>query len=181
VVIGDVAGHGLAAAVVMGRVRSVLRAYALEDHPPDEVLTLVDRKVRHFEVGTMVTVACAIAMPPYDEFDVVSSGHPPPVLVVPDEPAGLVDIRVAPPLGAGIGGSKPPTRVSLSPGGALVLYTDGLVERRGEALDVGLARLCRAISADSPETICRTVMHELVGSANPEDDIAMIVVSRTKE
>jgi hypothetical protein len=69
----------------------------------------------------------------------------------------------------------------LSPGGALVLYTDGLVERRGEALDVGLARLCRAISADSPETICRTVMHELVGSANPEDDIAMIVVSRTKE
>jgi hypothetical protein len=178
VVIGDVAGHGLAAAVVMGRVRSALRAYALEDHPPEEVLRLVNRKVRHFEVGTMVTVACAIAMPPYDKFDIVAAGHLPPVLAVPGEPAASVDIRVAPPLGAGTGDAKPPTKVSLPPGGALVLYTDGLIERRGEVLDVGLGRLCRAVTADSSEIVCRTVMHDLIGSRSPEDDVAMIVVSR---
>jgi phosphoserine phosphatase RsbU/P len=180
VVIGDVAGHGLQAAVVMGRVRSALRAYALEDHSPEEVLRLTDRKVRHFEVDAMVTVACAIAMPPYDAFDIVAAGHPPPVLVVPDKPAALVDIRVVPPLGAGTGGTKPPTRVSLTVGASLVFYTDGLIERRGEALDLGFSRLCRAIKDDSPESICRTVMHELVGSQNPEDDIAMIVVSRSR-
>jgi putative methionine-R-sulfoxide reductase with GAF domain len=179
VVIGDVAGHGLAAAVVMGRVRSALRAYALEDHPPDEVLKLVDRKVRHFEVGTLVTVACAIAMPPYNQFDVVAAGHLPPVVVVPGQPAALVDVNVVPPLGAGSGGKRPTLAVPLAPGGSLVLYTDGLVERRGEALDVGLARLCSVVSSDSPAAICRTVMHELVGSESREDDIAMIVVTRT--
>jgi phosphoserine phosphatase RsbU/P len=181
VVIGDVAGHGLAAAVVMGRVRSALRAYALEDHPPEEVLRLVDRKVRHFEVGAMATVACAIAMPPFDHFDVVAAGHPPPVLVLPGEAASLVDIAVVPPLGAGTGGAKAPTRVPLPPGAALVLYTDGLVERRGEVIDVGFARLCQAITADGPEAVCRTVMHDLVGSQSPEDDIAMIVVSRERK
>jgi phosphoserine phosphatase RsbU/P len=180
VVIGDVAGHGLGAAVVMGRVRSALRAYALEGHAPAAVLRLVDRKVRHFEVGAMVTVACAVAVPPYAEFDIVVAGHPPPVRVVPGEPAGLVDVRVTPPLGSGPGDPKLPTKVSLPPGGSLVLYTDGLIERRTESLDVGLGRLCQAVTADTPETICRVVMHELVGSRNPEDDIAMIVVSRAR-
>ena len=70
--------RSMAAAVVMGRVRSALRAYALEGHSPDEVLRLVDRKVRHFEIGVMVTVAGAIALPPYDDFEVVAAGHPPP-------------------------------------------------------------------------------------------------------
>src|SRR5438270_70639 len=74
VVMGDVAGHGLGAAVVMGRVRSALRAYALENHPPDEVVRLVDHKVAHFEVGTLVTLACAASPPPYDHFDLVTAG-----------------------------------------------------------------------------------------------------------
>ena len=178
VVIGDVAGHGLSAAVVMGRVRSALRSYALEDHSPDQVLALTDRKVRHFEVGSMVTVACAVAVPPYDEFAIVSAGHPPPVLVVPGQPAALVDIDVLPPLGAGPGRPKSLVEVSLPPGGSLVLYTDGLVERRVESIDLGLDRLCHAVEPTNPEAICRTVMHELVGSDNPEDDIAMIVVGR---
>jgi hypothetical protein len=181
VVIGDVAGHGLPAAVVMGRVRSALRAYALENHPPDEVLRLTDLKVRHFELGAMVTVACAVALPPYDEFDIVAAGHPPPVLAVPGQAAELVDLRVVPPLGAGSGAKKPPTTAHLPVGGSLVLYTDGLIERRGESIDVGLARLCGVVTPDGPETICRTVMHEMIGSQSPEDDIAMIVVSRTGE
>lgn len=61
----------------------------------------------------------------------------------------------------------------------LVLYTDGLVERRDEDIDVGLARLRHTLTADNPETVCRTVMHELVGSHRPDDDVAMIVVRRT--
>ncbi|MGH9016286.1 MAG: PP2C family protein-serine/threonine phosphatase [Acidimicrobiales bacterium] len=179
VVIGDVAGHGLAAAVVMGRIRSTLRAYALEDHPPDEVLRLVDRKVRRFEIGTIATVACAVSLPPYEVFDVVTAGHLPPVLVAPDGPAATVDLNVAPPLGAGSPAARAPARVAVPEGGALVLYTDGLIERRGETLDVGLDRLCRAVVADRPEAICGTVMHELVGSQNLDDDVAMIVASRT--
>jgi len=143
------------------------------------VLRLVDRKVRHFEVGTMVTVACAASAPPYHQFQVAAAGHLPPVLALPGRPARLVDIDVLPPLGIGSGVRQPPTTFSLPAGGVLVFYTDGLVERRGEDFDVGLTRLCAAITAESPETVCRTVMHEMIGSYKPEDDVAMIAMRRT--
>jgi phosphoserine phosphatase RsbU/P len=181
VVIGDVAGHGLEAAVVMGRVRSALRAYALEDHPPDEVVRLVDRKVRHFEVGTMITLACAASAPPYDRFQVVSAGHPPPVVVAPGRPASLVDLDVLPPLGSVYDFRRAPTTVALPLGGAMVFYTDGLVERRGEHLDTGFARLVAAVTADGAESICRAVMHDMIGSQRPEDDVAMIALRRTND
>ena len=179
VVVGDVAGHGLSAAVVMGRIRSTVRAYALEDYPPEEVLRLVDRKVQHFEVGTLITLVCAVSKAPFNEFQIVSAGHPPPVLAEPGRPAILVDIDVRPPLGIGSSFERPPTMVSLPIGGVLVFYTDGLYERRGEHLDVGLARLCSAVTTDSPERICRTVMNKMVGSRRPEDDIAMVALRRT--
>ena len=180
VVIGDVAGHGLPAAVVMGRVRSTVRAYALEEYPPDDVLGLVDRKVQHFEVDTMITLECAVSRPPYDQFQIVSAGHPPPILAMSDQPATIVDIDVRPPLGIGSGRQPAPTTLSLPRGGVLVLYTDGVVERRGEGLDVGLERLRAAVSADEPEGVCRTVMREMVGSYRPEDDVALVVVQRTE-
>ena len=179
VVIGDVAGHGLVAAVVMGRVRSALRSYALEDYPPDEVLRLVDRKVRHFEVGAIVTAACAVSSPPYDQFQVVAAGHPPPVLAVPGQVARLMDVDVRPPLGVGTEAKHLPTTFSLAPGGVLVLYTDGLVERRDEVLDVGLARLCAAVTVERPEIVCRNVMREMIGSQNAQDDVAVIALRRT--
>ena len=181
VVIGDVAGHGLPAAVIMGRVRSAVRSYALEDHPVDEVLRLVDRKVRHFEVGHMVTVSLATSAPPYDSIQVVSAGHPPPILAVAGRPATLVEVDVLPPLGVGSGRRAAPTEVPLSLGSVLVLYTDGLIERRGEDLNTGLARLCAVVSADHPESVCRAVMHAMVGSYRTEDDVAMLALRRTDQ
>ena len=88
IVVGDVAGHGIQASVVMGRIRSALRAYSLLDLPPEEVLRLVDRKVDHFEIGTIATVACAVTDSPYDTMTVALAGHPPPVVAAPGEPAG---------------------------------------------------------------------------------------------
>ncbi len=163
----------------MGRVRSALRSYALEDYPPDEVLRLVDRKVRHFEVGALLTATCAVSSPPYDQFQVVVAGHPPPVLAVPGQVARLVDVDVRPPLGVGTEVNHLPTTILLPPGGVLVLYTDGLVERRHEVLDVGFARLCAAVTVEHPEIVCRHVMRKMVGSHKAQDDVAVIALRRT--
>jgi sigma-B regulation protein RsbU (phosphoserine phosphatase) len=128
---------------------------------------LVDRKVRHFEVDAMVTPGCAASLPPYDRFEGVSAGHLPPVVAAPGRPASLVDLDVLPPLGSVYDSRRPPTTVAMLPGGAMDFYTDGLVERRCEELDTGLARLVAAVTADHPESICRAVMHEMIGSQRP--------------
>ncbi len=137
IVVGDVAGHGIQASIVMGRIRSALRAYSLLELPPDEVLTLVDRKVDHFEIGTIATVACAVTAPPYDALTIALAGHPPPVIAAPNRPAEIVAIQPGPPLGTGWGKQPASTTLALTPGATLALYTDGLVERRGESLEVG--------------------------------------------
>jgi phosphoserine phosphatase RsbU/P len=179
VVTGDVAGHGLGAAVIMGRVRSALRAYALQGGGPAEVLELVDRKVHHFEFGSMVTVVCGRATPPYDDFDICVAGHPPPVCAVPGQEAALVKLDVGPPLGILAGITRTTTTIRLPAGGVLLFYTDGLVERREESLDVSLRRLETVTVADAPETVCRTVMHELIGGRIATDDIAMLAIRRS--
>ncbi|HEU5006007.1 MAG TPA: GAF domain-containing SpoIIE family protein phosphatase [Jatrophihabitantaceae bacterium] len=178
-VTGDVAGHSLQAAVRMGRVRSALRAYALLGGGPAETLALTDRKVHHFEIDTMVTVVCAVTRPPYDRFQICSAGHLPPVLAQPDRPTSLVELKVGPPLGAVR--DAPPrvaTEIDFPPGSLLALYTDGLVERRGEVLDVGLRRLRDTIRADAPDLVCRETMQRLVADRIPADDIAMLAVRR---
>ena len=177
-VTGDVAGHGLNAAVVMGRVKSALRAYALVSDGPEHVLELTDRKVQHFEIDTMVTVVCATSKPPYDEFIVCSAGHLPPVLGVPGKESQLLTVPVGPPLGVDAGIKRASTTVTLPAGGVLLLYTDGLVERRDEDLGRGLARLRAAVQPAHPESVCRTVMHSLVGEA-VADDIALLATRRS--
>ncbi|HEY7010285.1 MAG TPA: GAF domain-containing SpoIIE family protein phosphatase, partial [Jatrophihabitantaceae bacterium] len=141
VVTGDVAGHGLNAAVVMGRVRSALRAYALLGEGPGRVLTLTDRKVEYFEIGAMITVVCAVAYPPYAEWVITSAGHLPPVLAVPGAEAVLAPVPPCPPLGTVPNVARDEVRLEVPPGGLLVLYTDGLVERRDTGIDTGLKRL----------------------------------------
>lgn len=175
---GDVAGHGLAAAVVMGRVKSALRAYTLLGEGSARVLERTDRKVVHFEMGAMITVVCARAEPPYEQWTISSAGHLPPLLAAPDRSPVLAEVRPDPPLGVQPGCRRTEVSLSLPPGGVLLLYTDGLIERREQDLDTGLTRLQHAASPDHPEIVCRTVMHELIGSHNPIDDIAILAVRR---
>jgi len=179
IVVGDVAGHGIRASVVMGRIRSALRAYTLLDLPPDEVLSLVDRKVDHFEIGTIATVACAVTAFPYDTMTVASAGHPPPVVLAAGGPAALAAIDPDPPLGSGWDGRRSAATLALAPGTVVAFYTDGLVERRGEPLDVGLDRLCAAVSPGHPYEVTGDLMHQLVGTSIPRDDIALVVIRRT--
>jgi len=179
IVVGDVAGHGLRSAVIMGRIRSALRAYALLGAPPEGVLDQLDRKVQHFEIGTFATVICAVSDPPYDTVQIAVAGHPPPVLAAPGRDAALVEVRVTPPVGAGRTAPRASTTLPFPSGGVLVFYTDGLVERRGESIDVGLERLRKVVRADRADAVAREVMHSLLADTIPFDDIAVVVARRT--
>jgi phosphoserine phosphatase RsbU/P len=136
IVVGDVAGHGVHAAVVMGRIRSALRAYALLDTSPAHVLDLVERKVEQFEIGTYVTVACAVSSPPYLTLTVALAGHPPPVVAIPGEDCTFPAIEPSYPIGGPNGPPRRSTTIPLDGETVVVFYTDGLVERRGESIDV---------------------------------------------
>ena len=178
-VIGDVVGHGLRAAVVMGRLRSALRAYALEGADPATVLTKLDRKVLHFEPGAMATVLYAMFEPGLERLHVSSAGHLPPVLATPgDEAAKLMELPIDPPLGVRLGQSRRTSTIAMPAGAVLCCYTDGLVERRGGNIDDGLRRLCAVVQARPAEDVCAAVMSAMVGSDPTEDDAAILMVRR---
>jgi hypothetical protein len=179
IVLGDVAGHGLPAAVVVGRVRSALRAYTLVDASPERVLDLVDRKMQHFEIGTFVTVVCAVLDPPYDTMTLAVAGHLPPVVAVPGRPASLAEVKVSPPIGTSSTSPRRSSTVPLVPGTVVAFYTDGLIERRGESIDVGLERLRDAMTLGEPERVARDIMGQVLSGVVPEDDIALVVMRRT--
>ncbi|MBF6558048.1 MAG: SpoIIE family protein phosphatase [Acidimicrobiales bacterium] len=182
VVTGDVAGHGLHAAVVMGRVRSALRSYALLCSDPAEVLELTSRKIQHFEMETMVTAVCATASFPYNEFRIATAGHPPPLLVPVGGPGDFVSLRTGPPLGLRSEIARSSTVVPLPQSGIMLLYTDGLIERRGESLDEGMERLRGVLNGDnteSAEAVCRRIARAMV-EHGAQDDVAMVAVRRSE-
>jgi sigma-B regulation protein RsbU (phosphoserine phosphatase) len=176
VVIGDVAGSGLQAAVIMGRMRSALRAYALQTSDPAEVLGKLDHKMQHFEPGAMATVLYATFEPSLDRVHIASAGHLPPVLAVPGQAAVLADIAGGLMIGVDAAVRRRTTTVRITPGTVLCFYTDGLVERREYPIDEGLARLCQAVTAAPPEEVCAAVMGALIGAEAAHDDIALFVV-----
>jgi stage II sporulation SpoE-like protein/GAF domain-containing protein len=178
VVIGDVAGSGLPAAVVMGRMRSALRAYALEATDPAEVLARLDRKMQHFEPGALATVLYAVVSPTLDRAHICSAGHLPPVTAVPGEKGSLVDLAGGLMIGVDPGAHRPVTTVRIAHGAVLCLYTDGLVERREYPLDEGLVRLCRAVVAEAPERVCASVMGAMIGNTPSRDDVALVTLRR---
>jgi sigma-B regulation protein RsbU (phosphoserine phosphatase) len=163
----------------MGRIRSALRAYTLIDAPPERVLDLVDRKMNHFEIGTMATVACAAINPPYDAMTLAVAGHPPPVIAAPGRPAALAETIISPPIGTNFASQpRSSTTVVLPPDSVVAFYTDGLVERRVESLDVGFERLRQAMSPGPPHQVARDIMRQVIGDTVPRDDIALVVMRR---
>ena len=178
VTVGDVAGSGLAAAVIMGRMRSTLRAYALESADPSEVLGRLDRKMQHFEPDALATVVYAVIEPGLDQMHVALAGHFPPVIARPGQPAELAHVQTGALIGVAPQARRPVTTVPFPPGALLCFFTDGLVERPGEVIDEGLDRLCQAVTAQSPEAACAAVMGALVGSEPARDDIALLMIRR---
>lgn len=183
-VLGDVEGHGLRSAIVMGRLRSALRAYALDHEDPDEVLHRLDRQLCYFEADITATVVYAVTEPPFESVTISVAGHPPPLLARPGgPPAEPVDVDADPTLGVDPDLPRRSTKVALDPGAVLVFYTDGLVERRsepggdpyGERLDL----VRGVVSGDhDAETVCSHVIAAGVGDAPVEDDLALVVVRR---
>ncbi len=176
VVMGDVAGSGLQAAVIMGRMRSALRAYALETRDPAEVLTRLDRKMQHFEPDAMATIAYAILTPATGELAIASAGHFAPVIAVPGWPSAPGEMIIGVPIGVANDPVWRTTTMSLTPGTLLCFFTDGLVERRHTPIDDRLALLSRTVVADPPESVCASVMRVLVGREPVGDDIALLAL-----
>jgi sigma-B regulation protein RsbU (phosphoserine phosphatase) len=178
-VVGDVAGHGLRAAVVMGRLRSALRAYALETTEPGEALHRLDRKLQHFEPGEFATALYAVFDPSLDRVSLASAGHPPLILATPGERARRVEMASGYPLGVSLSKPRKTCTFDTPEGTVLCAYTDGLIERRGRSLDVGLAQLERVVTVGDPRDVCAAVMSRLVGSDRLRDDVAILVAQRT--
>jgi len=178
-VIGDVAGTGLPAAVIMGRIRSALRAYALQTADPAEVLDRLDRKMRYFEPDALATVLCAMVNPSRDQVRICSAGHLPPIIAHPGQPAA--EAEIAPDVLIGVSSQKrrQVSTLDFPPGAVLCLYTDGLVERRDQPIDEGIGRLCAAVTAQDPEAGCVAVMAAMAGYSLHTDDIALLMLRRT--
>ncbi len=179
VVMGDVSGHGLEAAVIMGRLRSALRAYALDCDDPADVLAKLDRKANHFEHGAMATVSYGIIGPDRETMALSLAGHLPPVQADPDGAGRLLDVPPDPPIGLTIGRPRRrTTEVGLTPDGVLAFYTDGLVERRDRPVDAGMEQLARALRAGDPDRVCAQVMAAMIGNRPAQDDVALLAIRR---
>jgi serine phosphatase RsbU (regulator of sigma subunit)/anti-sigma regulatory factor (Ser/Thr protein kinase) len=179
IVVGDVVGRGLPAAVGMGRLRSAMRAYAVDCDDPAELLGKLDRQVRQFEPEVMATLLCAIVDPSGEQLRLSSAGHPPPVVSASlDVPAAVLELPVDLPVGVDTTQPRHTSVMALLPGTGVCFYTDGLIERRGRSLSVGLERLRQVMSAGPAEAVCASVMGALVGAEAAPDDIAVLVLRR---
>jgi len=175
--IGDVAGHGVRAAALMGQLRTGLRAYALEGLAPGETLKRLDRLLQSIRGRGMATAAYALFSLETGTLRIASAGHPPPVLVSATGEARLMEVAAAPPLGTLPYPMHQEHETVLGPAETILLYTDGLIERRGEALTVGLERLRAAAAvAASAEQICQIVIDALVPALGSPDDVALVAL-----
>ena len=177
VVVGDVVGHGLAAAQAMSQLRSVLRAFTQETVDPPTILSKLDHYVRRFQPGTLATVFCAVLPPSSNLVHISSAGHPPPILATPDDGATILSVPPDPPLGVGAAHRRS-TVIAMPPDSVLCMYTDGLVERRNALIDDNIDLLRRTVAPQPAELVCVDVMSKLVASDNPDDDVAVLVVRR---
>jgi len=180
VAVGDVVGHGLAAAGVMGQLRSALSAASRVAAGPAEALDVLGRYANVVDGAESATVVTTFI--DYDDHSITysSAGHPPPVLVHPDGRVEFLDKATDPPLDARPDPMpRPQASTSYTAGATLVLYTDGLIERRGEDIDVGLTRLGESLArhrALDPERLADAVLLELLPPGGATDDTALVIV-----
>ena len=177
-VIGDVAGHGVESAALMARLRNALRAYAIEDPSPSGVVERLDRLVDRLEPDVMATLTYLVYEPAERRLAFSSAGHPFPLLVRPGGEVGFLRAGRSPTLGAGAVLPRREDRVELPPESLVVLYTDGLIERRDRPLDEGMARLAESarIAPPEPERACEAILEQVLAGEAVADDVAVLVM-----
>lgn len=178
--IGDVAGRGVPAAAVMGRLRTALRAYAMDWQDPADVLSKLDRYVQHFEAGTLATVLYGLLEPSLERFHFSVAGHPAPALGAQGVPPGIVNVAPDLPLGVDAEAPRSTVTIELPAGAAVCLYSNGLVESRGRGVDDALQRLTGVLSGESAEQICDRILAELTEAETTTDDIALLVALKAR-
>ncbi|MFB8079904.1 PP2C family protein-serine/threonine phosphatase [Streptomyces sp. NPDC056013] len=180
VAVGDVVGHGLTAACVMGQLRSALSAATLVADGPAQALEVLGLYARSVDGAESSTVATTFIDWSTHTLTYSSAGHPPPALLTPEGDVTFLDQATDPPLGARPEHvSRPQATASFSEGATLVLYTDGLIERREEDIDVGLARLAESLrrrGRDNPEALADALLADLLNSNRNTDDTALVVI-----
>jgi PAS domain S-box-containing protein len=174
---GDVVGHGLGAASLMGQLRHAARAYALEGHSPPAVLDRLDRLVRSLPGAQMATLLYMVVDSDLVTVRFASAGHVPPLVVGPDAEARFLEGAPNPPLGVFDSSGHEELTVTLEPGSTIVLYTDGLVEERGVSIDAGLDALRRAARhGGDPEDLCDHLVDSMLAIHPAHDDIAVLAL-----
>ena len=175
--IGDVAGRGLTAATFMGQLRSAVRAYALDGASPAEVLAKVSRFV-DIQGGTMATVIYATVELTTLELEFARAGHPYPLIVRGDGATTYLTADGGPPIGSGGNIGFKNHTAAMRPGDTLLLYTDGLIERRGQRLSEGEERLAAVASSASGgiERRCTEIIDRMTEDESVNDDVAVLAV-----
>ena len=177
-IVGDCVGHGLPAATVMGQLRSACRALLLDHPSPRAALCGLDRFAARLPGAQCTTVVCAVLDPDTGELVYSSAGHPPPILVDADGITRTLDDGHTIPVGLRPGRPRPEAHVTVPAGATLLLYTDGLVERRGSSLDDGIARaavLVRDGRASTLDDVADQIMTRLAPSSGYQDDVAVLL------
>jgi anti-sigma regulatory factor (Ser/Thr protein kinase) len=176
-VVGDVAGHGLRAAASMGQLRNAFRAYGLVETSPADVVARINRLVMSGVEQVMATVLYLVLDRETGEVSFSAAGHPPPLVIAPDGPYFLEGGRSVP-----IGAADPAvfreTTAWVPPGSTLLLYTDGLVERRDTPLEERLDQLATAAAAERDDLgdLCESVIAAVLGDSELGDDVALLAV-----
>ncbi|WP_351237694.1 SpoIIE family protein phosphatase [Streptomyces sp. NPDC002133] len=180
VAVGDVVGQGLAAACVMGQLRSALSAASLVADGSAQALEALDLYARSVDGAESTTAVLCVIDDTNPAIAYSSAGHPPPALLHPDGTVDFLDQATDPPLGARPEHSpRPQAESPFTEGATLVLYTDGLIERRREDIDAGLTRLAASLTRHQdtdPETLADALLTDLMPPAGPTDDTALVVL-----
>jgi serine phosphatase RsbU (regulator of sigma subunit)/anti-sigma regulatory factor (Ser/Thr protein kinase)/transcriptional regulator with GAF, ATPase, and Fis domain len=177
-IVGDCVGHGLAAATVMGQLRSACRALLLERPSPRIALAGLDRFAARLPGARCTTAVCAVLNPETGELVYSSAGHPPPILLHADGTTEVLEDGRTIPVGVRPDRARPEARMLLPARSVLLLYTDGLIERRRHSLDDGIARVCAAMQQNREgdlDHLADQIMAELAPSDGYQDDVALLL------